>query len=219
MLNWFKRRREEKSSYETNEEWVKALSQPVDEQAVELLRSKLIKGLKPALYKYVDRELDQFVEDVAQDALLKILDNIDSFRGESKLLTWAMKIAVREGLTELRLKRYDDSSLEDFKHAEESGRDELTSLTFASDTPDPEQATHEQLALQKVLKIINEELTEKQKRAMNALMIQGLSITVVADQMDTNRNALYKLVHDARLKIKDRLEVEGISPGDLFNRM
>jgi len=219
MINWFKRRREEKSSYETNEEWIDALSEPVDEQAVGILRQKLIQGLKPALYKYVDRELDQFVEDVAQDALLKILDNIDSFRGESKLLTWAMKIAVREGLTELRLKRYDDSSLEEFKHPGEGGRDELTAITFASDLPDPEQATHEQLALQKVLKIINEELTEKQKKAMNALMIQGLSITVVAEQMDTNRNALYKLVHDARLKIKNRLEVDGIDPDDLLNRM
>ena len=137
MFNWFKRRNNRTSSYETNEEWVKALSQPVDERAVALLRRKLIQGLKPALHKYVDRELDQFVEDVAQDALLKILDNIDSFRGESKLLTWAMKIAVREGLTELRLKRYDDSSLEEFKHPGGSGRDELTSLTFASDMPDP----------------------------------------------------------------------------------
>ncbi|HYW34202.1 MAG TPA: sigma-70 family RNA polymerase sigma factor [Balneolaceae bacterium] len=219
MLDWFKRRFTKESSYQTNEEWIEALSQPVDERAVALLRSKLIQGLKPALYKYVDRELDQFVEDVAQDALLKILDNIDSFRGESKLLTWAMKIAVREGLTELRLKRYDDSSLEDFKHPGEGGRDELTSLTFASDLPDPEQATHEQLALQKVLKIINEELTDKQKQAMNALMIQGLSITVVAKQMATNRNALYKLVHDARLKIKNKLEVEGINPDDLLNRL
>lgn len=219
MLNWFKRRSSKDSSYETNEEWIEALSQPVDERAVALLRSKLIQGLKPALYKYVDHDLDQFVEDVAQDALLKILDNIDSFRGESNLLTWAMKIAVREGLTELRLKRYDDSSLEDFKYGEDSGRDEWTSLTFASDLPDPEQATHEQLALQKVLNIMNEELTDKQKQAMKALMIDGLSITVVAKQMDTNRNALYKLVHDARLKIKNRLEIEGIDPEDLLKRM
>ncbi|MDZ7690262.1 MAG: hypothetical protein U5K69_03735 [Balneolaceae bacterium] len=33
------------------------------------LANTLIQGLKPALSKYVDRELDQFVEDVAQDAL------------------------------------------------------------------------------------------------------------------------------------------------------
>lgn len=217
MLNWFKRRDKKETSYETNEDWIQALSKPVDEQAVELLRERLISGLKPALYKYVDRELEQFVEDVAQDALLKILDNIDSFRGESKLITWAMKIAVREGLTELRRKKYDDSSLEDFRFPDEEGRNELSSLTFAGDLPDPNEATHEQLVLQKVLDIINNDLTDKQKQAINALMIEGLSITVVAEQMDTNRNALYKLVHDARLKIKNQLEIEGIDPEQIFN--
>ncbi|NGP88749.1 RNA polymerase sigma factor [Fodinibius halophilus] len=217
MLNWFKRRRKDDSSYETNEEWIRGLSAPADEKAVEQLRDKLIRGLKPALHKYVDRELDQFVEDVAQDALLKILDNIDTFRGESKLTTWAMKIAVREGLTELRRKKYDDSSIEDFKYPNDEGRDELTSLTFATELPDPEEATHEQMILRKVLRIINEELTEKQRRAMKALMMQGLSATVVAEQMGTNRNALYKLVHDARLKIKNQLELEGVDPAKLFN--
>lgn len=217
MISWFKRRFKGEASYESNEDWVKALSEPVEEAAVEQLRKKLIRGLKPALHKYVDRELDQFVEDVAQDALLKVLDNIDSFRGDSKLITWAMKIAVREGLTELRRKKYDDSYIEDFRSPKEDGRNELSSLTFATDFPDPEESTHEQMVLQKVLNIINKDLTDKQKQAIQALMIQGLSVTVVAEQMDTNRNALYKLVHDARLKIKNQLEVEGIDPGQLFN--
>jgi RNA polymerase sigma-70 factor (ECF subfamily) len=219
MINWFKRRGKGEGSYETNEEWVQALSKPVDENAVDQLRKKLIQGLKPALHKYVDRELDPFVEDVAQDALLKVLDNTHSFWGDSKLTTWAMKIAVREGLTELRRKKYDDSYLEDFKHPDDDGRNELTSMTFATDLPGPEEATHEQMILQKVLDIINEDLTAKQKKVINALMIQGLSVSVVAEQMDTNRNALYKLVHDARLKIKNELEEEGIDPKQLFNKL
>jgi RNA polymerase sigma-70 factor (ECF subfamily) len=130
-----------------------------------------------------------------------------------------MKIAVREGLTELRRKKYDDSYIEDFKNPNDEGRDELSSLTFATDLPNPDEATHEQLVLQKVLDIINEDLTEKQRQAIKALMIQGLSVTVVAEQMDTNRNALYKLVHDARLKIKNQLELEGINPEEIFNMM
>lgn len=219
MNNWFNKRRNQKVSYETNEEWIEALSDPVDERAVDQLRKKLVRGLKPALHKYVDSEINQFVEDVAQDALIKILDNIGSFRGESKLITWAMKIAVREGLTELRRKKYDDLSIEDFKHPDSEGRNELTSLIFAGDLPDPEEATHEQLVLQKVMKIINEDLTEKQREAINALLIQGLSATIVAEQMDTNRNALYKLLHDARLKIKTELELEGINPEEIFNKM
>ncbi len=217
MINWFKRRRNKKTSYDTNEEWVEALSPPVDEHAVELLREKLIQGLKPALHKYVDRELDQFVEDVAQDALLKVLDNIDSFRGESKLLTWAMKIAVREGLTELRLKRYDDISIEDLKPDDNSR--EVFSLTVASDETSPDRSLHESQLIEKVMQIINEELTDKQKKAINALMIQGLPVPVVVKQLDTNRNALYKLVYDARLKIKTKLELEGINPEKMLDKL
>jgi len=215
MFNRFKRRRNEDTSYETNEDWVKALSAPVDEKAVGLLRKKLIRGLKPALYKYVDRELDQFVEDVAQDALIKILDNIHSFRGESKLTTWAMKIAVREGLTELRLKKYDDISIEDLKPDDDSR--EVFFLSVASSEPSPERSVHESQLMEKMMKIMNEELTEKQKKAIDALMIEGLPISVVAKQMDTNRNALYKLVHDARLKLKNRFELEGINPEHMLN--
>lgn len=217
MLNWFKRRRKENASYETNEEWIEALEPPVDERAVKLLRQQLIRGLKPALHKYVDRELDQFVEDVAQDALLKVLANIDSFRGESKLTTWAMKIAVREGLTELRRKRYDDISIEDLKYHDNSS--EVFSLEIAGQEPDPNRMTHEKMLMEKVMDIIKHELTDKQKTAIDALMIQGLPVTVVSDLMQTNRNALYKLVHDARLKLKHRLVEEGIDPDKILDDM
>lgn len=85
MLRWFKNKKTDKKAPYTNEEWVELLSEPPNEQAVQELRNYLVRGLKPALSKYVDRELDQFVEDVAQDALLKVLDNIHSFRGERNL--------------------------------------------------------------------------------------------------------------------------------------
>lgn len=212
MLNWFKRKKHQKKSFETNEDWIQGLTNPVQEEAVAQLRKQLIQGLKPSLYKYVDFELDQFVEDVAQDALLKILDNIESFRGESKFITWAMKIAVREGLTELRRKKYDDQSLQDFEGGDGEGRDELRSLTFATNLPGPEQSANQRMALSMVMDIINNELTDKQRQVISAVLIQGLSPTVVAEKMGTNRNALYKLLYDARMKIKNRLEVEGIDP-------
>lgn len=219
MLNWFRgKNKDKKSGFLSNEEWVEGLSEPADEEVVHLLRKKLVRGLKPALSKYVDRELESFVEDVAQDAVLKIMNHVDTFRGESKFLTWAMKIAVREGLTELRRKRYDDLSIEDFRNPDE-GQHELSTTIFASDRPEPDEATHEQMVLEKILSIIGNDLTDKQKKAIEALMIKGLSITVVAEKMDTNRNALYKLVHDARMKIKSVLEEEGIDPDKLLNEL
>jgi RNA polymerase sigma-70 factor (ECF subfamily) len=75
------------------------------------------------------------------------------------------------------------------------------------------------MILQRVQKMIDEELTDKQKTAMNALMMHGIPIEVVAEQMGTNRNALYKLVHDARLKMKERLMAEGIDPDEMLNQL
>ncbi len=216
MFDWLKRRKRKDRSYRSNDDWISGLENPPDEKAVQDLRDILVRGLKPALSKYVDRELDQFVEDIAQDSLLKILDNIHTFRGESKFTTWAMKIAVREGLTELRRKRYDDISIEDLRP--EDG-DEIFSLTMADGEVGPDRSAHEAQLMEKLMRIINEELTDKQKRAIQALMIQGLPVQIVADQMGTNRNALYKLLHDARLKIKNRFEIDGIDPDDMLNQL
>jgi len=204
-------------SYRTNEEWVEALTNPVDEHAVQRLREMLVRGLKPALHKYVDRELDQFVEDVAQDALVKILDNIQSFRGESKLITWAMKIAVREGLNELRRKRYNDISIEDLK-PEHNGR-EVFSLLYSSKELGPDRSLHEAQLIEAMNKYIEEDLSAKQKKALQAVVIEGLPASIVVKQMNTNRNALYKVIHDARLKLKDRFELEGINPDEMLQKM
>lgn len=213
MFNWFKKK---SASSFTNEEWIEALSPPPEDAAISKLRSYLVRGLKASLYKYVDKNLGDFVEDIAQDSILKILDKLETFRGESKFTTWAMKIAVREGYTELRRKRYDDISLHDYvnpkgetEHAVEIEEKEAL----------PDQIAHESMAVEKVMKVMNEQLTEKQKTVLQYLIIDQIPLTVVADKMDTNRNAIYKLVHDARLKLKTSLELEGIDPEKLLEEM
>lgn len=202
----------------TNAQWITLLSEPANEQAVEQLRRLVVRGLKPALYKYVDQELDQFVEDVAQDGVLKILDNLDTFRGESKFMTWAMKIAVREGLTELRRKRWDNVSIEVFKGSDgENG--EVRSDDFSTEELSPESSTAQKMAVAKIERMIDELLTDRQRMALRALLIEGLPSFMVAEQMDTNRNNLYKLLHDARKKLKDELEVQGIDPDEMLREL
>lgn len=83
------------ASPRTNREWLNDLSPPANEKALHDLRNFLLKGLTPALVKFKDRELYPFTQDVAQDTFLKILDNLDSFRGDSMFTMWAMKIAGR----------------------------------------------------------------------------------------------------------------------------
>lgn len=216
MLDWFKRRDKNKKSYSTNNEWIKALTPPPEEQAIEQLRTYLLKGLKSVLYKNVDRGLNDFCEDITQDSLLKILDNVDTFRGESKFTTWAMKIAVREGYSELRRKRYNDISLEQYSSYDP---DEKDAVEIKHEQAGPDQITHESILVQKVMKIMEEQLTDKQKKVIQHLMIDQIPMTVVADMMDSNRNAIYKLVHDARLKLRKSLEAEGINSEEILDEM
>lgn len=221
MLRWFKNKKTDNIQPPfSNEQWVDLLSNPPDEKGVEELRSFLIRGLKPALANYVDRELDQFVEDTAQDALLKILDNVQTFRGESKFTTWAMKIAVREGLTVLRRKRWNNISLSDLRGPNpESESSEIFSDKFASEEASPELTTAQKMALKKVEDIIEHVLTKKQRTVITALMVHGLPPTVVAEKMGTNRNNIYKLVYDARKKLKTELELQGIDPEEMLNEL
>ena len=216
MLNWFKRRGKSSNSYQTNEEWISAITPPPEEAAVQQLRIYLVKGLKASLYKYVDRDLNDFVEDIAQDSVLKILDKYDTFRGDSKFTTWAMKIAVREGYSELRKKRYEDISLEQYSSY---SPDEKEAVEIEHDQAGPDQVTHESMMVKKVMAMMEEELTEKQKKVIKLLMIDQMPMTVVSEKMNSNRNAIYKLVHDARMKLKNRMEVEGITPEEIFNQM
>jgi RNA polymerase sigma-70 factor (ECF subfamily) len=98
----------------SNEEWIAALSRSGAEHdaALEELRLLLVRGLGYALSRRGGID-DALLEDFAQDALLKIMDSLESFRGESRFTTWAQKIAVRVAYTELRRHRWRDVSLED----------------------------------------------------------------------------------------------------------
>ena len=63
-----------------------------------------------------------------------------------------------------------------------------------------------------VQRMIAEELTERQRQAMTVAVIGGMPLEEVPRQMGTNRNALYKLLHDARQRLQKRMMVRGLSP-------
>lgn len=151
------------------------------------------------------------MEEVAQDTLLRVLDNIDGFEGRSKFTTWVHKIAVRIALTELRRKRWQDVSIEKMTEAAEG---ELG--IFADPAVGPDIHAEQSDALHRIRRIILEELTEKQRKALVATQINGVPIEEVATRMDMKRNALYKLLHDARKRLKKRMAKEGLTADDVF---
>ena len=200
-------------SSRTNEEWLRDLKGPNRNQAIEDLRALLIKGLTYTLANRIKTDLDAYVQDFVQDALLRILDNLDTFRGESMFTTWAQKIAVRVAFTEFRRKRWENMSIEDLI-PEDSG--DFVPSFLADPSPDPEKRASQVMLTEMVSKMLNEELTDEQRTALMAIIAGGMPIEEVARKMDTNRNALYKLIHDARKHMRKLLQARGMTPQEVM---
>jgi len=87
---------------------------------------------------------------------------------------------------------------------------------FASDDPHPETTLERRQAVELIERILAEELTPRQRTIMDAIGIKGVSMDEIAIRMGTNRNAIYKMLHDIRLRIKRRLKREGFDPEELL---
>ena len=203
----------------TNQQWLSDLSSPgpTQEEALSDLRAIIVKGLPYALSKWLkpsDPKFTPLSEEVAQDTLVRVMNKLDTFEGRSKFTTWVHKIAIRLALTELRRRRWKNISLESLVE----GEDKVIAPQLMEDhSPDPDSRTEQDDMLFRVMQIIAEELTDKQRKALVAAHIKGMPLAEVAQRMDTNRNALYKLMHDARLRLKTRLTEEGLSPEDILS--
>jgi RNA polymerase sigma-70 factor (ECF subfamily) len=198
----------------TNEQWLTELRGPERDRALADLRVVLVRGLKVALAGRVRQGLNEAAEDFAQEALIKILAGLDTFRGESRFTTWAQKIAVLTASTELRRKRWRDVSLQEV--LDRYGTNSGESDRLADEQPTPERLTMRSTILTTVRRIVDEELTERQREAIVAVMFEGMPLEEAARRMGTNRNALYKLMHDARKRLKKRMEAEGLSAPDVL---
>src|SRR5918911_368721 len=151
----------------TNEQWLADLRGANPDEALADLYDLLVRGLRAALRGY-GGGVDANVEDFAQEALIRITGNLDSFRGESRFTTWAQKIAMNVALTELKRRRWRDVSLQDL-FARREGADR---------GPADPHLTSEQLALQNTVleelrRMIDEELTDRQREAVVAVELGG----------------------------------------------
>jgi RNA polymerase sigma-70 factor (ECF subfamily) len=205
----------------TNEEWLADLR---DEERQDEALADLREYLMAAVYLYMDRhredltdldrrELEHLAEDFAQEALLQVQEKIDTFRGDSKFTTWAYPIVIHIAAAELRLHRWRTLSMEKLV-----SEDEVPLFYFLSDqtSPDPETVAARNQLLDLIQDIIDQELTERQRSALVNVHFRGVPIAEVARALDTTPNNVYKLVHDARKKLKRGLERRFYSQADVL---
>jgi RNA polymerase sigma-70 factor (ECF subfamily) len=188
----------------TNQEWLAALRAD-DERAWGELRERVRTALGGWLRERSDalEGLDALVEDATQETLLTVRVKLDGFRGDSRFTTWVYRIAVNALLGELRRRRWQrERSL-----AEEAADD--WSLVDAG--PDPARAAEQRELWGQVRKVIEETLTPHQRSILLAHVLRGVPLDVVAAEAGLSRDAAYKVIHDARRKIREAFLARGLS--------
>jgi RNA polymerase sigma-70 factor (ECF subfamily) len=198
----------------TNEEWLTALQTtgPEQTQALEELRDYLLR----AVYVYLSRhrsdlshfdrdEIQQLAEDWAQEALLTILAKLDTFRGDSRFTTWAYRVVINLAASELRRRRWANLSLEGLTESEDE--EDGMGFEFAQEdgSVNPEAALQQRHIWDTLRHIIEQDLTERQRSVLVGSLVEGKPVEALAEQLGTNPNNIYKIMHDARKKLKQRL--------------
>jgi RNA polymerase sigma-70 factor (ECF subfamily) len=188
-------------------EWLRDLTGAQREAAQARLHAELVRIARGEVRRRAGRlhvsgpELDDLTHQAAADALLAIIAKLGQFRGESRFATWAYKFVIFEVSTKVgrHFWRNPTVSLD----AEEWHR---LPAQFGFD-PAREAESREFVAA--VRRAVDDALTERQRRIFVAIVVNGVPLDALVAELNTNRNAIYKTVFDARRKVRARLVANG----------
>ena len=155
-------------------------------------------------------ELEDLAYQAAADALVAITGKLGQFRGESRFTTWAYRFVVFEVSDKIgrhfwrnpgvRLDAADWDQLPDrfgFEPAREAEwRDLLAALRRAVDT----------------------ELSPRQRQVFVALVVDAVPLDALALELGSSRGAIYKMMFDARRKLRAALTANGYMGHDTAGR-
>lgn len=185
---------EEGRTQRSNDRWIEELRSPTDGGgAVADLRRYLYRGLAKAFAGRGASDAD--LEDFVQDSVVRVLASLDTFRGESRFTTWAMAVAVRVALGALRRRRFRERREDTDPLALERA------IATAADDSDPALDLEHKRMLAALRSAIADDLTDRQRAAVLG-ELSGIPTDVLAERLGLTRNALYKLHHDARRKLR-----------------
>jgi RNA polymerase sigma-70 factor (ECF subfamily) len=144
-------------------------------------------------------ELDDLAQQAADDALMKILTKLEQFAGLSRFTTWTYKFVI-----------FEISRLVS-RHAwqREPPHAELA-MTRPADsfTADPAQRVERREQLTLLTKAVDQ-LTARQREVFVAVALNDVSIDVLAIELGSNRNAIYKNLFDARRSLRKSMAADG----------
>ena len=208
----------------TNEEWLEDLraSGAVQEAALSDLRDLLLRTVLFFFSRNLGdferlshMEILQLAEDGAQDALIAVMDHLSDFRGDSKFTTWVYKFGINIALMTARRERWKGRSLEQVSFSADGTVSEWVMQDKSSGLT-PDQSAMQSEIRENIREVIEQELTDKQRRVLIMMVFHEVPMDEVARRLDTNRNAIYKMLHDARRKLKNRLQARGFEIDEIL---
>lgn len=188
---------------EASQKWMDGLRSkgPRHDQCVRELHALLLRAARREVHRRrgwlggaSGPELDDVAQQSADDALLAILDKLDTYRGLSRFTTWSYRfvmnhvsVKTRQHLWSGRRVSFDDTEW-----------DRLPDRLVMS----PHSRTEQLAQLEALRTAVEEKLTARQREVFVSVALNEVPIDVVAARLDSNRGAVYKTLFDARTKLR-----------------
>jgi len=199
-------------------EWLEALGDagPQREAALARLHEMLVRIAQGEVARRGPRlritgpELDDLAYQAAADALLAITGKIGQFRGESRFTTWAYKFVIFEVSAKIGRHFWRHPSVpldaEDWDRLPDR-------FGF-----DPAQEAEWRDLLAALRRAVEEELTPRQRVVFVAIVLHDVPLDALVAELASSRNAIYKMLFDARRKLRVALAANGYLGNDTSRR-
>jgi RNA polymerase sigma-70 factor, ECF subfamily len=145
-------------------------------------------------------EFDDLAHQAADDAVINILRKLDEFRGESRFTTWAYKFVIFEVSGKVA------------RHAWRRHPPSREALTWERLPDSLASGPSDRLERREQLNVLSAaigELSDRQREVFVGVALNDVPIDVLALELGSNRNALYKNLFDARRNLRAKLADAG----------
>jgi RNA polymerase sigma-70 factor (ECF subfamily) len=191
------------------DEWIRALSSDgADrERAAARLHEMLLRVARAEARRRSGElrisgpELDDLAHQSAADAVVAVIAKIGEFRAESRFTTWAYKFVMLEvsGKVGRHFWRQPQVPMDT------ADWDRLPDVFGL----DPARESEWRDLARALRQAVEEELTDHQRRIFTAIVLDAVPLDALVIELGSSRNAIYKVMFDARRKLRASLVANG----------
>ncbi len=156
----------------------------------------------PRLFRFTLSRVDanaDLAEEIVQRTMCRVVQKMDSYRGEALLFTWLCMICRNEMTSIYRHKGLQQSKTV-FLEDHPAIRAALESISVDSDTPESEQTEQE---LARFVRLTLEYLPARYATALELKYIRGCSVDEIGEELEISTKAAESLLTRARAAFKE----------------